>query len=438
MGLAVHGLVTSSELKMDRGGSFGFYQAGIHLILDTKERLGVNKENIPSARMGTYNRFITELWAKGLKQLTSVILGEEKLTQRPDAVLIDVDAIPEPDGSYDLDRIGMANEPQREQDVIFAMGHYLGRSDERPLTFRQHHESAHIDSAAMIVQGHQESHAGKDLDIEYKHTMKDYLDSIQKQPPRDFDILIIWKNDATNADYDAAGRGVKLTDFEDITSNGIRNKKSLFDPDLVKYRLQEGAQSVGVIVLSELIETGEARDEVGNGEAGPVVERADDGWPEIAELQARGDFCAGDPPTWQHPRLEGKLARAGRPDYPKLEDISTDAIDEWIGKAHELGVKSIICILSKRGEVDQLTPYEKALGKPLMEYYEREGGFFVHHVDFPDTGGPVSDELTQDTLEKYNDFEEPVLVHCSAGCDRTGGMIDAIVEAKLSDWKDDN
>jgi hypothetical protein len=34
-------------------------------------------------------------------------------------------------------------------------------------------------------------------------------------------------------------------------------------------------KTISSIVLSELIETGEARDEVGNGEAEPVEERAD-------------------------------------------------------------------------------------------------------------------------------------------------------------------
>ena len=79
---------------------------------------------------------------------------------------IDIAQIPESSGRYDLSKIGMANEPQREQDVIFAFGHYLGQRDDNPLLFYQHNERTEFDAAGQITEENIEtSLRGKNLVI---------------------------------------------------------------------------------------------------------------------------------------------------------------------------------------------------------------------------------------------------------------------------------
>jgi protein tyrosine phosphatase (PTP) superfamily phosphohydrolase (DUF442 family) len=140
-------------------------------------------------------------------------------------------------------------------------------------------------------------------------------------------------------------------------------------------------------------------------------------------------FNSGDPPTWQQ-GLENRLARAGRPGYPS-KNVSEEEVDEWISKAKQMGIKTIICHLSRDGDEDQLAYYDDALEDGLIEYYKSQD-FNVVHIPQPDkidgTYQGLSEDKCKEAAEAFSKSEEPVVVHCSAGKDRTGDSIDTIVE----------
>jgi protein tyrosine phosphatase (PTP) superfamily phosphohydrolase (DUF442 family) len=118
--------------------------------------------------------------------------------------------------------------------------------------------------------------------------------------------------------------------------------------------------------------------------------------------------------TWVIPQT---LARSSRPGYSgeRGRPVSSVEVDEWLETLRAWGIKSIVCLLAD----DQLSLYSE-LPTGLLSYYQT-AGFSVKHVPAPDHHQPP---LTQDQLESiweaYRTLPKPVLVHCSAGIDRTG------------------
>jgi protein tyrosine phosphatase (PTP) superfamily phosphohydrolase (DUF442 family) len=122
----------------------------------------------------------------------------------------------------------------------------------------------------------------------------------------------------------------------------------------------------------------------------------------------------------------GMLWRGRRPGYSgeQGKSVPQATVDEWIHQAKAYGIESIVCLLAD----DQLNMYEEHLPTDLVSYY-RAAGFVVEHVPVPDYQHPP---LSEDELEEvwlaYRALPKPVLIHCSAGWDRTGSAVEYIEE----------
>ncbi len=114
---------------------------------------------------------------------------------------------------------------------------------------------------------------------------------------------------------------------------------------------------------------------------------------------------------------EGVLARSLRPGYPKKQGIGQAEVDRWLEPIQESGIRSIICLLDD----EQLKFYDVTEG--LVAYY-RKKGFDVVHIPVRDHKSPaLSPEESRGVLEAFRGLPKPVLVHCSAGRDRTGAAV---------------
>lgn len=118
--------------------------------------------------------------------------------------------------------------------------------------------------------------------------------------------------------------------------------------------------------------------------------------------------------------IPDQLARAPRPGYEPGggQPVAKADVDAWIADARAHGIASIICLLSE----EHLRLYED-LGADLPSYYRRQG-FAVAHVPAVDHETPPLDaSALARIVEAYAALPKPVLVHCSAGIDRTGSAI---------------
>lgn len=122
--------------------------------------------------------------------------------------------------------------------------------------------------------------------------------------------------------------------------------------------------------------------------------------------------------------IEEQLARGKRPGYGggRRAQVPRADVDKWIDEAKSTyAIKSIICLLGQ----DQLDLYA-SLPADLVSYY-RGHGFEVEHIPVHDhQRPPLSDTDLARVWSAYKLLPKPVLVHCSAGVDRTVKAVEHI------------
>ena len=131
-------------------------------------------------------------------------------------------------------------------------------------------------------------------------------------------------------------------------------------------------------------------------------------------------------PEWV---IRDKLARWCRPGYSgeNSAPVLRASVDQWLAAVKGFGVHSVICLLAD----GHLALYDDLPGG-LVHYYEA-AGLHVAHVPARDhKSPPLSSDQLEAAWRHYQRLAKPVLVHCSAGVDRTGAAV-AYITAKLRD-----
>lgn len=154
------------------------------------------------------------------------------------------------------------------------------------------------------------------------------------------------------------------------------------------------------------------------------------------ELHQMGEaFQHGDDSVLLHWVIEGELACAHRPlrHHPNfggsgktLPPNARKNLFEWTARVFDAGIRSIICLMHPK-EIRLYADLDLGSAN-LIEFY-RDQGFYVEHIPWDDPAHRPSldratfqDELRcvrEEALIAFAKLPKPVLIHCSAGIDRS-------------------
>lgn len=125
------------------------------------------------------------------------------------------------------------------------------------------------------------------------------------------------------------------------------------------------------------------------------------------------------------------LLRSSRPGWSS-KDVDVKIVENWIAEAKEWNIRTILCLLG-----EQLSYYKQLGEGGLLKRY-RDAKFAVIHRPVCDHQvPPVPEETLELIASDFLAAELPMLVHCSAGFDRTGAVINYLVrEQNLPDVRD--
>lgn len=128
-------------------------------------------------------------------------------------------------------------------------------------------------------------------------------------------------------------------------------------------------------------------------------------------------------PNWV---IEDVLATSPRPGYTPGPEyrVPEETVEQWLSDVSGFGINSIMCLLDQ----DQLWLYGHAYPDGLLARY-RDAGMTVAHIGTPDQlTHPFTPEQYEMAWNAFLELPKPVLVHCSAGHDRTGRVVNLILE----------
>lgn len=119
--------------------------------------------------------------------------------------------------------------------------------------------------------------------------------------------------------------------------------------------------------------------------------------------------------------IERELAVSSRPGYVPGEEraVPLAVVEAWITEAQAAGVRSVICLLGD----DQLPLYAEALPEGLLGRYRAAGFEVAHHGVRDGLTEPYTAAQLDEAWASFRRLPKPVLVHCSAGYDRTGRVV---------------